>query len=318
MRVAVTGASGFAGGALCRRLVRAGCQVYPFDLRMDVDPEHVGGSPVRPWDISARRLADPPEVDAVVHVAAYVSDTGTVDAARAVNVGGTANVVATFPGVRFVHISTCSVYDPHLPQVMAKESEAPDPDQVRWSNAYGRTKSEAERLLARIRPDAIVLRPHAIYGPGDTTLQPRIRHAARHGLIPVPGDGRQWHSVTSVENLVEACLLACGPHAQPGTYNVTDAEPMHLADSLALMGTAPGGSRPRIQSLPESVMLAAAAASELTSRLAGRIGGSPQAPALSRYTVEHFAKERTFDISAAREGLGYRPAATTLQDAPSW
>jgi nucleoside-diphosphate-sugar epimerase len=318
MRVAVTGASGFVGGALCRRLVLEGWQVHPFDLRSDGDSGHVGGVAVRPWDIAAGPLADPPQVDAVVHVAAYVSDTGSTDAARRVNVGGTANVVETFPGARFVHISTCSVYDPHLPQVMARESEAPDPDGVRWSNAYGRTKAEAERLLAKIRPEAIVLRPHAIYGPGDTTLQPRIRHAARHGMIPVPGDGRQRHSVTSVDNLVAACLLACQPGAQPGTYNVTDAEPMQLAESLALMATSPGGSRPRIQGLPESLLLAAATAAELTSKLSERISGSPKTPALSRYTVEHFALERTFDISAARDQLGYRPAATTLENAPSW
>ncbi len=328
MRVAVTGASGFVGSALCRRLVETGCPVEAFDLREPAFLDEVsdssrtapGRSPVsfHVWDIGSGPLPDPPAVDAVVHVAAYVSDSGELDAVRRVNVTGTENVVQSFPGARFVHISTCSVYDPHQPQVRAREDEAPTPDAIRWDNAYGRTKSEAEQLLRRIRPDAVVLRPHAIYGPGDTTLQPRLREAARRGLLPVPGDGSQLYSVTSVANLVEACLLACRPEARPGVYNVSDPDPLPLRTALGLLSAPKGGDRTRLVGLPEWLLMGVATAAEGIAGLVGRVTGSIPEPALTRYLVEHLGQERTFDISAARTGLGYDPAPSVLELAPTW
>jgi nucleoside-diphosphate-sugar epimerase len=315
VRVAVTGAAGFVGGALCRRLAEMGWEVSAFDLRPRSGPAPEG---LCSWDIGAGPLGDPPVVDAVVHVAAHVSDSGALDAVRRVNVTGTENVVASFPGARFVHVSTCSVYDPHRAQVRARESEAPAPEAVVWDNAYGRTKSEAERLLRRIRPDAVVLRPHAIYGPGDTTLQPRLREAAARGLLPVPGDGSQLYSVTAVGNLVAACLLGCSPQARPGVYNVTDPDPLPLRTALALLSGPKGGPPTRIVGLPAGLLMAVAAGAEGLAGLTGRLTGSHREPVLTRYLVAHLAHERTFDLAAARAGLGYDPAPSILGRAATW
>jgi nucleoside-diphosphate-sugar epimerase len=297
MRVAVTGASGFVGGAVCRFLAREGVDVLPFDV-VPRGPEHTGGRPVAAFDITAGPLPDAPVVHAVVHAAAFVRDTGRLDDARRVNVTGTANVVASFPGARLVHVSSASVYHPHRPQRQAREDEAPPPESVRWPNAYGRTKSEAERLLARIAPEAVVLRPHAVHGPGDTTLLPRIRRAARRRVLPVPGDGTQLHSVTHVDNLARACLLGCT--GEPGTYNVNDGVPVVIAESLAALVAT--GDRPvRVRPVPAGLLMGVAGAAEVLARLTGGT------PLVSRYAVEHLALERTFDITAARERLGYRP-----------
>jgi nucleoside-diphosphate-sugar epimerase len=315
MRVAVTGASGFVGTALCRRLAEMGCKVEAFDLR----PRDAGNPvSVRSWDIGTGPLPDPPPVDAVVHVAAYVSDGGALDAVRRVNVGGTENVATSFPAARFVHISTCSVYDPHRPQVRAREEEAPAPDAVEWDNAYGRTKSEAEQLLRRIRPDAVVLRPHAIYGPGDTTLQPRLREAAERGLLPVPGDGSQLYAVTAVGNLVQACVLACSPQARPGVYNITDPDPLPLRTALGLISAPKGGAPTRIVGLPGWLLRSVAAGAEGLAGLVGRVTGTAPEPVLTRYLVDHLAQERTFDLGAARAGLGYDPSPSILELAPTW
>lgn len=314
MRIAVTGASGFVGGAVCRHLVAAGHDVVAYDLREPRDAAHAAGLTVHPWDIAAGPLSDPPDVDAVVHCAAFVADLGQVDVARRVNVDGTVHVAKSFPQARIVHISSCSVYDPHRPQIMATEDEAPDPETTRWSNAYGYTKALAERALLAARPDAVILRPHAIYGPGDTTLLPRLRRAARRGVIPLPGDGHQRHSITAVSNLAEACLLACHPQARPGIYNISDPEPILLADSMAQTLRRADGSHPRIVFVPEGLLLALARVLETLHARTGR----PKVPAISKYAVEHMARERTFDISAARSGLGYQPVPTALSDAASW
>ena len=314
MRVAVTGASGFVGGTVSRHLLAHGCDVVAFGRRPGDDPTGVPDAEVRYWDIVTGPLTDPPAVDAVVHSAAFVGDVGAREPVRRTNVEGTVHVARTFPRARLVHISTCSVYHPARPQVMATEDEAPPPETVRWPSPYGETKALAERELRRRRPDAVVLRPHAVYGPGDTTLMPRLREAGAHGVIPLPGSGRQRHSVTLVANLAEACRLACLPDAPPGVYNVSDPEPVVLAEAMAHLAAQPDGSLPRVRPTSPRLLFAAAVVGEALSRTTRH----PRRPPITRYTVGHLGRERTFDITAARTRLGYDPAPTTLEHCERW
>jgi nucleoside-diphosphate-sugar epimerase len=314
MRVAVTGASGFVGGRVSRHLIAQGWDVVAFGRQPGDDPTGVPEAEVRYWDIVTGPLTDPPEVDAVVHAAAFVGDVGAREPVRRTNVEGTAAVARTFPRARLVHVSTCSVYHPERPQVMATEDEAPAPETVRWPSPYGETKALAERVLLRRRPDAVVLRPHAVYGPGDTTLMPRLREAGARGTIPLPGSGRQRHSVTQVANLAEACRLACLPDAPPGVYNVTDPEPVPLADAMARLAARPDGTLPRVRPVPAPLLLGVAVVGEGLNRTVRR----PRRPPITRYTVGHLGRERTFDITRARTRLGYDPAPTALEHCERW
>ncbi|MBB5956829.1 nucleoside-diphosphate-sugar epimerase [Saccharothrix tamanrassetensis] len=293
MRLAVTGATGFVGGAVRRAAEALGWQVHAY------------GS--RDWDIGTGPLTDPPEVDAVVHSAAAVTDWGDPRLIRRVNVDGTRHVAETFPGARLVHISSASVYDPFVPTVCATESEAPV---SRYLTAYGATKAAAERVLAD-RPDTVVLRPHAVYGPGDPTLLPRVLGAIRGGTLFIVGDGRARQSLTSIDNLVDATLLACG--GAPGVYNIADAEPVVLQDALrGLLDER--GLDVRIRHLPLRAAWHVAGAAERAWRLAG----ATKPPRLTRYAISHLGHERTLDITAARERLGYTPAATSFHGAADW
>jgi 2-alkyl-3-oxoalkanoate reductase len=314
MRVAVTGAAGFVGGQVSRHLLAQGWDVVPFDRRPAGDRAGVPGAELRFWDIVSGPLREPPEVDAVVHAAAFVGDVGARLPVLRTNVEGTAAVARTFPRARFVHVSTCSVYDPARPQVMAAEDEAPEPETVRWPSAYGETKALAERELRRHRPDAVVLRPHAVYGPGDTTLLPRLREAGARGVIPLPGDGRQRHSVTLAANLAEACRLACLPDAPPGVYNVSDPEPVLLADAVAKLAARPDGSLPRVRPVPARLLLGVAVVAETLRRTIRH----PRRPPVTRYSVSHLSRERTFDITRARSRLGYDPSPTVLEHCERW
>ena len=314
MRVAVTGASGFVGGTVSRYLLAHGWEVVAFGRRPGDDPTGVPDAEVRYWDIVTGPLPDPPAVDAVVHSAAFVGDVGAREPVRRTNVEGTVHVARTFPAARFVHVSTCSVYHPDRPQVWATEDEAPAPETVRWPSPYGETKALAERELLRRRPDAVVLRPHAVYGPGDTTLMPRLREAGARGVIPLPGTGRQRHSVTLVANLAEACRLACLPDAPPGVYNISDPEPVLLADAMAHLAAQPDGSLPRVRPTPAPLLLAVAVAGETLNRTTRH----PRRPPLTRYAVGHLGRDRTFDITAARTKLGYDPAPTSLEHCERW
>ncbi|MEV4253509.1 NAD(P)-dependent oxidoreductase [Spirillospora sp. NPDC049652] len=296
MRIAVTGASGFVGGAVARALA-ADHDVLGFGRR----PGY------RFWDLTHGPLRTPPAVDAVIHCAGSVTDWGPAAGLFAVNLLGTRNALATWPDARFVHVSTASVYDPHIPHVLTTESEGPA---VRHLNAYGASKAAAERLVLR-RPDAVILRPHAVYGPGDTTLLPRVLSAVRGPVLPAVGTGRQRISLTAIDNLVHACRRALtGP---PGVYNIADAEPVLLDTALRAL-LAERGVRARPVYLPHRPVRAMAAAAEGAFLLAR----SPRPPHLTRYAISHLAQDRTYDTTAARQALAYTPTPTSFKGAATW
>lgn len=309
MRVAVTGASGFVGGAVARALLAQGHEIVTFARR---DPEILGAQHFS-WDLTTGPLATPPCVDAVVHAAAAVADGLDLDTAYTVNVGGTALVRETFPRARFVHISSASVYDPMSPSSNARETEAPVTD---YLNAYGETKAAAERLLAEDvaahpgRGDVVVLRPHAIYGPGDTTLLPRIEASVRAGVLVLPDGGRSRHSLTHIETLIAAVQAALGlPALTEGRLvaNVADASPVVLRDALR-DALSRRGHRVRIVAVPSGVLW----------RIAERLEARGRTPRLSRYALSHLAMERTYDLTVLREVLGVSPAATSFVGAEDW
>ncbi|MFG1999067.1 NAD-dependent epimerase/dehydratase family protein [Spirillospora sp. NPDC048911] len=350
MKVAVTGASGFVGGAVCRALTDQGIETLAFGRRPEVAPGHLGGAAYRSWDLTKGELPDAPEVDAVIHCAGTVTDWGPAAEFFATNLGGTRNALRTFPGARFVHVSTASVYDPNRPTIMATEAEAPPagrsavrggttphtprsgreaapPPEIRYLNAYGASKMAAERAVfsvmrghgpapwgrGRPRREAIILRPHAVYGPGDTTLLPRVLSSVRGPVLPATGRGGNLVSLTSIGNLVDACLLAaCGP-AGTGVYNVTDAEPVALRDALREI-LAERNIKARPIFLPARAVRPLATAVEGAFLLTRR----PHPPRLTRYAVSHLAVERTLDITAARDVLGYDPKPTSFAGAADW
>ncbi|WP_103349380.1 NAD(P)-dependent oxidoreductase [Amycolatopsis sp. CA-128772] len=293
MRLAVTGATGFVGGAVCRAATAAGWEVTAFGRRAVADARHLGGAAYRPWDIGAAKLAGPPDVDAVVHCAASATDTGVADEVWRTNLLGTHHVLVSFPDCRIVHVSSASVYDPFRPTARAKEHEAPV---SRYLNAYAAAKAAAERLVLAVGHRPVILRPHAVYGPGDTTLVPRLLENVRGGRLLVPGTGRVLVSMTAVGSLASACLLAAATPAA-GVFNIADSNPVPI--DWALRGLlASAGIRARPTYIPAALL----------SPLARVFPGGR----LNRYVISQFAIERSLDITAAIDHLGYQPGPTTF------
>ncbi|CAN5378488.1 NAD(P)-dependent oxidoreductase [soil metagenome] len=304
MRVAVTGASGFIGGAVATALADAEHAVVGFGRRPDGWSHPLAS--YRVWDLTTGPLRDDTEFDAVVHCAALADDWAPLDEALRVNRDGTRIVAHSFPGARVVHLSTASVYDAYSPSVDVAETAAPA---RRFLSAYSESKTRAEFELAR--RDALILRPHAVYGPGDTTLLPRILAGVRRGRLVVPEGAEVRHSLTHIDNLVLAVQRALDPAAPRGTYNIADDQPVLLSVVLREFLERRGVAA-RLVSLPYATAFAAAAALEHAARVTRR------RPRLTRYAVSQLGLERTLNLDAARTQLGYRPGPTSLAGAEHW
>ncbi len=304
MRIAVTGASGFIGGAVATALADADHEVVGFGRRAD-GWSHPAGR-YRVWNVADGPLRGDRAFDAVVHAAALADDWAPIATALAVNRDGTRNVARSFPDARIVHLSTSSVYDAFAPTVDAVETQPPA---RRFLSSYSASKTVAELQLAGA--DAAILRPHAVYGPGDTTLLPRLLAAVRRGRLVLPEGAEVRHSLTHIDNLVLAVRRALDPASPRGVYNIADDTPVLLSVVLREF-LERRGVPARLVALPYRAAFALAAASERASRLTGR------RPRLTRYAVSQLGLERTLDLTAARERLDYRPAPTNLVGAEDW
>lgn len=306
MHVAVTGASGFVGGQIAAELEKLGHTVVTYGRRQAAALTRALPS-YTAWDVSSGPIAVPP-VDAVVHCGALVGDWGPADRYHAVNVEGTRNVLRSFEHApRFVYVSTSSVYSDHI--IKRNVGEDASTGDCRYS-PYGRTKAQAERFIRATRPTAVILRPHIVYGPGDTTLLPRVLASRRLGWLPVPGSGTNELSVTHIGNLASAVERALHGPAAGGTFNISDGE---TAPAAILLRTilARIGAAARIVQVPRA--LAWNAAALLERGWLSREG--TRGPPLTRYVVMQLADEHTLDISRARTTLGYVPR-WTYRDGP--
>lgn len=285
--IAVTGASGFCGGHVARAAAADGARVVCLGRR----PGPVGTH--RYWD-AARDLPDLRGVELVVHCAAAVGDPAPGSAAEArmhaVNVDGTRRLLRAAGGRPVVWVSSASVYDPRPDRTLVGE-EHPRTGQL---NAYGRTKAAGEALA--LAAGAVALRPRAVYGPGDTTLLPRLLSRVRAGTLLLPGPDVRL-SLTAVENLAEACLAARA--WAPGAYNIADGEP-YARDATVRAVLRAHGVRARIRHLPLRVARTAARIAEAVAT---------DEPALSRYAVDQLAHPVVLDLTRARS-QGWTPGRT--------
>ncbi|MFD8317872.1 NAD-dependent epimerase/dehydratase family protein [Kitasatospora purpeofusca] len=290
MRIAVTGASGFCGSHVVRAALAAGHEVACHGRRPGPAGRHV------PWDATAGE-PDFAGADAVVHCAAAVADLprGTraeAEAAQyAVNVAGTERLLRAAGDRPLVWVSSASVYDPRADRGSVGEDHPTEAGQL---NAYGRTKAAGERLA--LAAGAVVLRPRAVYGPGDPHLVPRLLERVRQGRLLLPG-GDVRLSLTAVQNLADACLSAVGAGRTgdrpwtPVAYNIADARP-YRRDEVVRAVLAAHGVTARIHHVPAPL-----------ARLAARTG---RLPGLTPYAVDQLSRDVVLDLTRART-QGWRP-----------
>jgi nucleoside-diphosphate-sugar epimerase len=262
-------------------------------------------------------IADPEAVrravaghDAVVHLAAKVDVTGPWAAYARTNITGTRAVVAACRAVgveRLVHVSTPSVA--HAGDSLVGAGVTPA-DPVRARGAYARSKAVAEQIaLDASGPGLAVtaIRPHLVWGPGDTQLVSRVVSRARAGRLVLVGTGAVLVDSTYVDNAVDALLAALDrcPEVAGQALVVTNGEPRPVAELLRGICAAagvPGPSR-RVPGGP------AYAAGWLVERLwaARARAGVTGDPPITRFVVEQLSTAHWFDQRRTRDLLQWRP-----------
>ncbi|MDU0344397.1 NAD-dependent epimerase/dehydratase family protein [Microbacterium sp. KSW2-29] len=308
MKVLATGSSGFLGRAVVRALQDAGHAVRTLQRR----PSGVAGAEDRLGSVTdADAVASALQgVDGVVHLAAKVSLAGDPAQFRAVNVEGTRTLLdaAAAAGVtRIVHVSSPSVA--HAGHALAGVGAEPaDPDAAHGE--YARTKAEAE-LLALSRADSstalVAIRPHLVWGPGDTQLIARVVARARRGTLPLLDGGTALIDSTYVDNAASGIVAALDRvEAVSGrAYVLTNGEPRPVGDLLAGICLASGVTPPRF-SVPAGL---AKVAGSLIERVWAVRPGHDEPP-MTRFLAEQLSTAHWFDQTAIRRDLRWTPAVS--------
>ncbi len=313
--VVVTGATGFLGGAVVARLHAMGVPVRALGRNASaLAALQAGGVDARAVALDDRdaMLTACAEASAILHCGALSAPWGRYADFEAANVHGTAHVLeaARQSGARVVCISSPSVYFRFLDREMLREDAAQDGDAP---TPYITTKRAAERLVNAAVADGVWvvgLRPRALFGPGDTTLLPRLLRAARSGRLRVIGDGKTLADLTYIDNAVDAVLAALNApvHCRGRWYNITNGEPHRLWEVLSTL-CAMLDAPLRSGRIPRSVAMAVAT---LLERIAARRSDYPE-PVLTRYSVAVLSYHQTLDIGAARRDLGYEPRVSMVE-----
>ncbi len=255
--VALTGATGFVGGHLLRRLIAAGWQVRALARRPDALAPAKQLTVVPGGLESDAALADLlAGADAVVHCAGLVAARSAADFHR-VNAEGTARLLAAAASgaatPRYVLISSLAAREPQL-------------------SPYAHSKRQAEEALRHGAAELAwqVLRPPVVYGPGDRATLPLFRQFARGLVLRPAGNGR--FSMLYVEDLAAAvAALLEQPAASRAILELDDGRSGGYGWPEVLAAAERQAGRPiRAVPVPRPVQLLAAAASSLAAAVTGR------------------------------------------------
>jgi nucleoside-diphosphate-sugar epimerase len=306
MRILVTGGTGFTGTALVRRLLSDGHTVVVLDYKEGLSAtelkrrgaEVILGS-VTNRDVVARAMDG---VDIVHHLAAAFRELNVPERHyHEVNVEGTRTVLteAARAGVRkVVYCSTCGVHG-NIDDPPADES-AP----IRPADYYQQTKYEAEPLVREWNRRGLrttILRPAAIYGPGDPERFFMIFKRVARGLFPMFGDGKTLYHPLYVDNLVDAFVAAMPPEVGNGeAYLIADENYVEIEQLVKAVAAALGVT----VSIPHYPLLPLVVAGHVCEQVCRPIGVTP--PIFPR-RVDWYRQNRAFDIRKAKRDLGYRP-----------
>ena len=307
MKVLITGGTSLIGGEVAARLTRRGDEVVMMQRRSGpAQYEQRLGDLTDAATVTSAMTG----IDAVIHAAARVGIVGDWGEFEATNVIGTANVVAAARAERvgrMVQVSSPSVAHTGKSLVGAGAGDA-DPDGV--SGHYARSKAEAEQLaLAASGPDfpVVAVRPHVIWGPGDTQFVRRMVDRARAGRLATIGSGLALIDTTYVTNAADAIVAALdhGPENAGRAFVVSNGQPRPVAEMIARIVQAAGLEPPR-RKVPYRLAKAGGLAAEKMWDRSDRDDDPP----MTAFLAEQLATAHWFDQRETRRALNWVPEVT--------
>lgn len=314
MKAFLTGATGFVGGAIAKRLLDEGIEVHALVLPGSTRRQAAHSRII--WH--AGDITDPATltglfegVQWVIHAAGMLGRAGVEEATyQAINAEGTRHVLAavaaaraageTSPDLRVLHISSAGVLGPlHSDDLGANVDETAP---LAPSNPYERSKALAETYTHQFIDDGlpvIIARPEFIYGPGDVHVLGLFR-AIQRGIYFYVGDGQNTCHPTYIGDIVDGVLLSLR-EGQPGqTYHITGPRPLTFEELATTIAAELGVAPPRIR-VPVPLAYLGAAALEAVGSLTGM-----NVP-LSRTGVAFFSENRRSTYEKAHQEMGYTP-----------
>lgn len=306
MKVLVTGGTGFTGKALVKRLLDNGYEVVALDYK-----EHLKTQEIRDWgakviigSVTDKEVVEKAMegVDIVQHLAAAFREMDVPESFYdEVNVGGTKNVLeaAYKAGVKkFINTSTCGVHG-NIDNPPADE-DAP----IQPADYYQKTKYKAEPIVAEYAKKGmktVIIRPAAIYGPGDPERFFMLFKRVAKGKFPMFGNGKTFYHPLYIDNLTDAYMLAMeGDKGVGGTYLIADEEYVEIEDLVKRIGKAMNIDV-KVSHYPIAPLIAAGHACETICKPLGIT------PPIFPRRVDWYRQNRAFKIDRAKKDLGYKP-----------
>lgn len=309
MKVLVTGATSLIGRHTVDALVRQGHDVATFQRGEGTGVRSIRGSIT---DAAAVAHACDGR-DAVIHLAAKVGVTGTWPEYERTNVLGTRLLLdaAAAGGItRFVHVSSPSVAHAGSALVGAGAGVA-DPSATRGHYATSKAMAELVAIGASTATMPVVaVRPHLVWGPGDTQLVGRIVERARQGRLALVGSGNALIDTTYVTNAADALVAALdrAPSLGGRALVVSNGEPRTVHELVSRI-TAAAGVPWNERRVPARLAIAGGAVVERVWNRLGRVDDPP----MTSFLAEQLSTAHWFDQRETRAALDWEPSVSLAE-----
>lgn len=249
-------------------------------------------------------------IDIVINCASLSSPWGTYDAFYNANCITQSNLIQIAKQTkikRYIYISSPSIYFDFKNTTDVNE-KTPLPEKL--VNNYAVTKVEAEKMIAESGLEYVILRPRALVGAGDTVIMPRMIRSYEEERLKIIGTGENKVDLTSVSNFVDAIWLAINTETINCNtdYNITNGKPVKLWGAINYMLDRLGYNKVT-KKMSASFLYKIAYLMELKSKYITK----KREPVLTRYSVGILANSVWFDISKAKNKLGYTPKQSTQE-----
>lgn len=233
------------------------------------------------------------DVDTIYHLAAVVDYLAPKELMFKVNVLGTKNLVELADNKKIIYLSSTAVMGRKLKEMPANEDATANP-----SNYYGWTKLQAEELVKK--KNGIIIRSADVFGPEFTEGYNLIISKLEDGTLPLIGDGKNFIHWIHINDLIQALLLAKDRGKRGQVYLVAGKEVKTLKELWILLC-----KYLEVEAPKKKVSKFMAKLSAQFKMLKWKVGG--EKPKLIPEYIEKLTSNRTFDISRAKEVLGFDP-----------